>query len=224
MEHRQQEVQPRFTLGRTGSMLPECMSERDTLQNSYGNPERMKAQQRAQTTGGRAAMQRKNEATIQPIEEKLNHKEDTLIPAGTQGVDQPNPPEKKRFKGQEQGFFQPQAERVTPNDTGAVGLGERSTKQQEVIRSPATRNNTPQMELSVATPESNINSNELWEEMSQFAEKTQERFAKLKENNERLEELTASQNKIVKSLQQGYAKLRKASEETNKSLNQVIEG
>ncbi|MBW0491501.1 hypothetical protein O181_031216 [Austropuccinia psidii MF-1] len=59
--------------------------------------------------------------------------------------------------------------------------------------------------------------------MSQFGEKTQERFSNLQENNLRLELLTASQNKVVKILQEGYAKLRKASEETKKRLNQVLE-
>ncbi|MBW0465167.1 hypothetical protein O181_004882 [Austropuccinia psidii MF-1] len=36
--------------------------------------------------------------------------------------------------------------------------------------------------------------------------------------------LTASMDKIVKTLQEGRAQLSKASEKTNKRLNQVIEG
>ncbi|MBW0469002.1 hypothetical protein O181_008717 [Austropuccinia psidii MF-1] len=38
-----------------------------------------------------------------------------------------------------------------------------------------------------------------------------------------MEQLTASMDKIVKSIQEGHAQLRKASEETNKGLNKVFE-
>ncbi|MBW0532745.1 hypothetical protein O181_072460 [Austropuccinia psidii MF-1] len=38
-----------------------------------------------------------------------------------------------------------------------------------------------------------------------------------------MKELTASMDKIVKPLQEGHAQLRKASEETNKTLNLVFE-
>ncbi|MBW0520621.1 hypothetical protein O181_060336 [Austropuccinia psidii MF-1] len=79
------------------------------------------------------------------------------------------------------------------------------------------------MEHSVVTPESNINSNELWLKMSQFSGQPQEKFSKLQESNVRLEELTSSQNKTIKNLQEGYAKLSKFLEENNKELNQVLE-
>ncbi|MBW0463894.1 hypothetical protein O181_003609 [Austropuccinia psidii MF-1] len=83
------------------------------------------------------------------------------------------------IKGKEQDFFQPKAERVRPNDDEAVGLGERSKQEPEIvlntfnrIRSPATRNIAPtHMKHSVVTPESNINSNELWLQMSQLQSK-----------------------------------------------------
>ncbi|MBW0567276.1 hypothetical protein O181_106991 [Austropuccinia psidii MF-1] len=125
----------------------------------------------------------------------------------------------KRYFPGEEDFFQPKAERVRPNDTKAVGLGERSTKEPEIalntsnrIRSLSSRHITPtQREYSVVTLESNINSNELWLPMSQFAGNTQETFANLQEINLRLEELTASQREIFKTLQEGYAKLSKAS-------------
>ncbi|MBW0526098.1 hypothetical protein O181_065813 [Austropuccinia psidii MF-1] len=139
--------------------------------------------------------------------------------------------EKKSVKGQEKEFFQQKAERVRPNDTEAVRLGERNTKEPEVvvntsnrIQSPATRNITlTQMERSVFKPESNIKSNALWLQISQFADKTQERFAKLKENNVMLEESTGSQHKVVKTVEEGYDELRKTLEETNKRLNQLSE-
>ncbi|MBW0487028.1 hypothetical protein O181_026743 [Austropuccinia psidii MF-1] len=52
MEHGQQDVQPSITLGRTWSKFPEDMSQRDTLQRSYGNNQRMESQQAVQAPGG----------------------------------------------------------------------------------------------------------------------------------------------------------------------------
>ncbi|MBW0474210.1 hypothetical protein O181_013925 [Austropuccinia psidii MF-1] len=59
--------------------------------------------------------------------------------------------------------------------------------------------------------------------MSQYAEQTQKKFSKLQESHERMKTLTASMDKIVKTLQEGHMQLSKASEETNKRLNQVFE-
>ncbi|MBW0586461.1 hypothetical protein O181_126176 [Austropuccinia psidii MF-1] len=55
--------------------------------------------------------------------------------------------------------------------------------------------------------------------MSQFAEKTQKQFSELEASHDRMKTLTASMDKIVKTLQEGHAQLSKASEETNKRLN-----
>ncbi|MBW0483752.1 hypothetical protein O181_023467 [Austropuccinia psidii MF-1] len=52
MEHGQQEVQPRITVGRTWSKFAEDMSQRDTLQGSYYNHQRLESQQAVQTPGG----------------------------------------------------------------------------------------------------------------------------------------------------------------------------
>ncbi|MBW0488659.1 hypothetical protein O181_028374 [Austropuccinia psidii MF-1] len=52
MEHGQQEVQTSITMGRTWSKLPEDMSQRDILQRSYGNHQKMKFHQEVQTPGG----------------------------------------------------------------------------------------------------------------------------------------------------------------------------
>ncbi|MBW0543074.1 hypothetical protein O181_082789 [Austropuccinia psidii MF-1] len=52
MEHGQQEVQPGVTLSGTWSKFPEDMSQRDTLQISYGNNQRMEYQQAVKTPGG----------------------------------------------------------------------------------------------------------------------------------------------------------------------------
>ncbi|MBW0511361.1 hypothetical protein O181_051076 [Austropuccinia psidii MF-1] len=87
--------------------------------------------------------------------------------------------EKTRIQGKKQDLFKPKEERVRPNDPEGVGLGERSTQELEIvvhtsiISSPINRNITPtQIENNVVTPESNLNSDALWLQMSQFSEKT----------------------------------------------------
>ncbi|MBW0479829.1 hypothetical protein O181_019544 [Austropuccinia psidii MF-1] len=151
---------------------------------------------------------RENQATIQAIEEQLNQTGPTLIPSGSQGVKQPNYP-----VGQVQDIFKPKKERVRTDDPEAVGLGERSEQEPEIvannsgISSPKNRNITPtQNEHSVVTPDSNLNRDELWLKMSQFSE--------LQESHERMKTLT---------VQEGHAQLRKGSEETNKRLDQFFE-
>ncbi|MBW0593066.1 hypothetical protein O181_132781, partial [Austropuccinia psidii MF-1] len=121
-------------------------------------------------------------------------------------------------------------ERVRPNDPEAVRFGERSAQEPEVvvhnsrISSPINRNITPtQIEHNVVTPESNLNSDTLWLQMSQFSEKSQKQFSELEESDERMKTLKASMDKIVKTLQERHAQLSKASEETNKKLNLVFE-
>ncbi|MBW0489552.1 hypothetical protein O181_029267 [Austropuccinia psidii MF-1] len=91
--------------------------------------------------------------------------------------------EKTRKQGQKQDHLQPEEERVRPNDPEAVGFGERSAKEPEVavnnsrISSPIKRNIKPiQIEHNIVTPESNLNSDALWLQMSQYAEKTQKQF------------------------------------------------
>ncbi|MBW0488640.1 hypothetical protein O181_028355 [Austropuccinia psidii MF-1] len=115
--------------------------------------------------------------------------------------------EKTRIQGPNQDLFQPKAERVRSNYPEAVGLGERSTQEPEIvvhtsrISSPINRNMTPtQIEHNVITPESNLKSDALWLKMSQFAEKTQKNFAELQASHERMKTLTASMDKIFKTL------------------------
>ncbi|MBW0510462.1 hypothetical protein O181_050177 [Austropuccinia psidii MF-1] len=138
--------------------------------------------------------------------------------------------EKTRIKGHKHDLLQPKEERVRPNDPEAVGFGERSTQKPEVvvhnsrISSLINRNITPtQIEHNVVTPESNLKSDALWLQMSQYAEQTQNQFSELEASHERIKKLTASMDKIVKTHQEGHAQLRKASEETNKRLNLVFE-
>ncbi|MBW0539322.1 hypothetical protein O181_079037 [Austropuccinia psidii MF-1] len=59
--------------------------------------------------------------------------------------------------------------------------------------------------------------------MSQYAEQSAKQFAEIKAGQERMRKTQASLEQIVKNLQEGYAQLSKASEETNKRLNIVFE-
>ncbi|MBW0463795.1 hypothetical protein O181_003510 [Austropuccinia psidii MF-1] len=145
--------------------------------------------------------------------QKINDQESSLmtIPGGFQ--------EKKRIQGEKQDLFQPKAERVRPHDPAVVGFGETSAQEPEVvvshhrISSASNQNITPtQIEHNIVTPESNVNSDALWSQMSQYAEHTQKQFAELEASHERMKKLTASMDKTVKNLQEGHAQLRKASE------------
>ncbi|MBW0541577.1 hypothetical protein O181_081292 [Austropuccinia psidii MF-1] len=114
--------------------------------------------------------------------------------------------EKTRIQGKKQDLFLPKSERVRPNDPETVGLGGRSTQEPEVvvndsrICSPLNRNITPtQIEHNAVSPE------------------------KLEASHERMKKLTASMDKIVKTLQEGHSQLSKATEETNRRLNIVFE-
>ncbi|MBW0555364.1 hypothetical protein O181_095079 [Austropuccinia psidii MF-1] len=178
----------------------------------------------------RASRIRENQATIQAIEEQMTQTGHTQIPSGSQGAGQISFPEKTRIQEQKQDHLQPEEERVRPNDPEAAGFGERRAQEPEVvvnnsrISSPIDRNITPtQMEHNVVTPESNLNSDALWFQMSQFSEKIQKQFAELQASHERMKTLTVSMDKIVKPLQEGHSQLSKASEETNKRLNLVFE-
>ncbi|MBW0563463.1 hypothetical protein O181_103178, partial [Austropuccinia psidii MF-1] len=138
--------------------------------------------------------------------------------------------EKTRIQGKKQDHLQPEEERVRPNDPEAVGFGERSAQEPEVvvnnsrISSPINRNITPtQIDHNVVTPESKLNSDALWLKMSQFAEQTQKQFEELQASHERMKTSTASMDKLVRTPQEGHAQLSKASEETNKRLNLVFE-
>ncbi|MBW0546360.1 hypothetical protein O181_086075 [Austropuccinia psidii MF-1] len=52
MEHRQQEVKPGISLGRTSRKLPEDLSQRDRLQRPYDNHQRLEFNHAVHTAGG----------------------------------------------------------------------------------------------------------------------------------------------------------------------------
>ncbi|MBW0484953.1 hypothetical protein O181_024668 [Austropuccinia psidii MF-1] len=256
MEHGQQEVQPSIPLGRTWSKFPEDMSQIDRLQRPYGNHQRLESHQAVQTHGGEGKQDKGESSNYQSYRRtadpdgaysdsfritrsRPNQLSSGFTPFRNQQISSQESPlftipgifhEKERIQGQNQDLFQPKEERVRPNDPEAVGLGERSTQEPEIvvhtsrISFPINRNITPtQIEHNVVKPESNLNSDALWLQMYKFAEKTQKQLAELQESHERMKKLTASMDKIVKTLQEGHAELSKASEETQKRLKQVFE-
>ncbi|MBW0471244.1 hypothetical protein O181_010959 [Austropuccinia psidii MF-1] len=230
MEHGQQDIQPSNTRGRTWSKFPEDASQRDTLQISYGNHQRNKSQQEVQTPGG---------VGIQLIRSRLTQLSSAFTPFRQQQIGGQYSPfftipgsfqEETRIQREKQYLFQPQEERVRPNDPEAVGLGEKSTQEPEIVVNTSrfstslNRDITPtQNEHNVVTPESNLNSDQLWLQMSQFAVKTQEKFDELHRSNEKLKELTTLHEATIKAIQEGCAKLCKPSEETNERLNKFFE-
>ncbi|MBW0492858.1 hypothetical protein O181_032573 [Austropuccinia psidii MF-1] len=137
--------------------------------------------------------------------------------------------EKIRIQGKQEEIFQTKAERVRPNDPEAVCIGKSSAQEPEIsvntsrISSSSNRNiTTNKNEHNFFTPESNLNSDALWLQMSQFAEETQKAFSELQESHVRMEKLAASMDKIVKTLQAGHSQLSKVSGETNERLNQLF--
>ncbi|MBW0536935.1 hypothetical protein O181_076650 [Austropuccinia psidii MF-1] len=192
MENGQQEVQPGNQLGRTWSKLPEYLSQRDRIQRPYGNHQRRTADpDRAYSDSFRLTRRRPNQ---------LSSGFTPFINQPISGQESPfftipgDFQEKTRIQGQKKDHLQPEEGRVRHNDPEDI-------------------------EHNVVTPESNLNSDALWLQMSQFSEQTQKEFAELEASHERMKTLTASMDKIVKTLQEGHAQLSKDSEETNKRLN-----
>ncbi|MBW0510248.1 hypothetical protein O181_049963, partial [Austropuccinia psidii MF-1] len=156
----------------------------------------------------RENMIRENQATIQAIEEQLTQTGPTQIPSGWQSAGQISSPGASHH-----------SETNKPNDPEAVRFGEISAQEPEAavnhsrISSPINRNITPtQIEHNAVSPESNLNSDALWLHMSQYGGQTQKQFSELEASHERMQELTASMDKIAKTLQEGHSQLSKASE------------
>ncbi|MBW0477626.1 hypothetical protein O181_017341 [Austropuccinia psidii MF-1] len=257
MEHGKQEVQPGISLSRTWSKLPEDLSQRDRLQRPYGNHQRLESHQAVYTPGGEGKQDKGESSHYQSYRKtadsdraysdsfritrsRANQLSSSFTQLRNQQISGQQSPfctipgsfqEKTRIQGKKQDHLQPEEQIVRPNDPEAVGFGERSAQDPEVvvnsstISSPINRNITPtKIDHNVVAPESNLNSDALWLKLSPFADKTQKQFAELQASHERMETLAASMDKIVKPLQEGHAQLIKASEETNKRLNLFFEG
>ncbi|MBW0490859.1 hypothetical protein O181_030574 [Austropuccinia psidii MF-1] len=125
MEHGQQKLQPSFTLGRPGSMLPEGKSSQDKGESShYPSYRRTTEPERAYSDSFRLTRSRPNQLSsgFTPFRHQQFSGQESpffTIPGTFQ--------EKTGIKGQEKKFFQPNAEIVRPNYIEAVGLGKRST-------------------------------------------------------------------------------------------------
>ncbi|MBW0558386.1 hypothetical protein O181_098101 [Austropuccinia psidii MF-1] len=212
MEHGQQEVQHGISPGRTWSKFPEYLAQRDRLQGPYGNHQRWESYQAVQTPGGKSN-QDKGESSHYPsyrrtadpdrayseslrlTRSRPNQLSSGFIPFRNQQISGQESPlftipgcfqEKTRKQRHKKNLLQPEEERVRPHDPEAVGFGERSAQEPEVvvndsrISSPINRNINPtQIEHNVVTPESNLNRDALWLQMSQYAEQTQKQFAEL---------------------------------------------
>ncbi|MBW0532005.1 hypothetical protein O181_071720 [Austropuccinia psidii MF-1] len=175
MEHGQQEVQPGISLGRACSKLPEDLSQRDRLQRPHDNHQTLEFNQELQTPGGEGK-QDKGESSHYPsyrrttdpdraysdsfrlTRSRPNQLSSGFTPFRNQQISGQESPffsipgsfqEKTRIQGQKQDHFQPEEERVKPNDPEAVGLGKRSGQEPEVavdnsrISRPLNRNITP---------------------------------------------------------------------------------
>ncbi|MBW0502035.1 hypothetical protein O181_041750 [Austropuccinia psidii MF-1] len=75
------------------------MSERDTLERPYGNHQRLESTRKFRLLKERASRIRESQATIIAIGEKLNQTGPTLIPSGSQVVDQPSSPVASHHSG-----------------------------------------------------------------------------------------------------------------------------
>ncbi|MBW0495588.1 hypothetical protein O181_035303 [Austropuccinia psidii MF-1] len=173
MEHGQQEVQPGIPLGRTWSKLPEDLSQRDRLQRPYDNHQRLESYQarrtaapdRAYLNSFRITRSRKNKLSsgFKPFSnQQISGQESPFftMPASFQ--------QKTRIQGKKKDHHQPEEERARPNDAEAVGFGERSAQEPEVvvnnsrISSPININIThTQIDHNVVTPDSHLNSDAL---------------------------------------------------------------
>ncbi|MBW0533815.1 hypothetical protein O181_073530 [Austropuccinia psidii MF-1] len=149
MEHGQQVAQTSIPLGRPWRKISEDISQRDTLQRSCGNHQRMEPHQEVQTPGG-AGNQDMGESSNYPSYKRtaepdraysdsfrLTRSRPTQLSSGftsfrNQQISGQESPlftipgsfqEKTRIKGKNQDFLQPKAERVRPNDPEGFGIG-----------------------------------------------------------------------------------------------------
>ncbi|MBW0493729.1 hypothetical protein O181_033444 [Austropuccinia psidii MF-1] len=202
-------VQPGISLGRTWSKLPEDLSQRDRLQGPYGNHQSLESYQAVQNPGGKdnhnkgesshypscrrtADPDRAYSDSFRLTRSRPNRLSSGFKPFRNQQISGQESPfftipgsfqEKTRKQGQKQDLLQPEEERVRHHDPEAVGFGERSAQEAEVVLNNSRISSTinrkiipTQIEHNVHTTESNLNSVALWLQMSQYAEQTQKQF------------------------------------------------
>ncbi|MBW0532315.1 hypothetical protein O181_072030 [Austropuccinia psidii MF-1] len=159
MEHGQQEGQPSIPLGRSWRKFPEDLSQRDRLERPYGNHQKVVILPGISDSWRRTADPGRDYSdSFTLTRSRPNQISSGFTPLRNQQISGQESPfftitgsfqEKTRIKGKKQYLFQPKAERVRPNNPEAVGLGERSTQEPEIvvhtprISSPINRNMTP---------------------------------------------------------------------------------
>ncbi|MBW0469261.1 hypothetical protein O181_008976 [Austropuccinia psidii MF-1] len=227
MENGRQGIQTRFPLQRICRKYSEDFPQRDILQRTYHRQE-IKPEI---TYSDPLSLMRTGNPTRYPSgftplrHQQISDQESPYFPMKDRIQ------ERKRIIGQEQDFFQPEAERVSSYDPEIMGPVARSTKKQQTVVNTSNVASSPmimsdistQMKHNVVIPESTISSNTLWLQVSQFVEQTQKEFERLHESISRLQEVYTLQTKNIHTLQEDYTELYKASEDTKRRLNQVLE-
>ncbi|MBW0543514.1 hypothetical protein O181_083229 [Austropuccinia psidii MF-1] len=227
MGNGRQGIQTRFPLQRTCRKYSEDFPQRDILQRTYHRQE----MEPEITYSDPLRLMRDSNPTRLPSgftplrNQRLSDQESPCFPIPDRIQ------ERKRIIGQEQDFFQPEAEIVRFYFPEIVGPVSRSTKKQQTVVhtsnlaiSPKIRNDIPtHIKHNIVIPESTISSNSIWLQFSQFAEQTQKEFERLHEIISRLQEIYTSQTKTLHTLQEDYTELCKASEDTKSKVNQVLE-
>ncbi|MBW0542544.1 hypothetical protein O181_082259 [Austropuccinia psidii MF-1] len=187
-------VEPGISLGRTGRKFPEALSERDRLQRPYDNHQRLESHNTVQTPGGEGK-QDKGETRHSPsyrrttdpdrahsdsfrlTRSRTHQLSSGFIPFRNKQITGQESPfftipgrfrEKTRIQGQKQDHLQPKEERVRDKYPDAVGFGERSPQEPELVvnksrmSSPLNRNTTPtQIEHNAVSSEINLSSDAL---------------------------------------------------------------
>ncbi|MBW0462771.1 hypothetical protein O181_002486 [Austropuccinia psidii MF-1] len=182
MEHGKQDFQPSIPLGRTWSKFPEDMYQRNSLQISYGNHQRMESRQEFKTPVGEGN-QDKGESSHYPSHRRTAETDRAysdsfrltrsrpaqLCNGFTQfrhqkisGQESPfftipcSFQEKTRIQGQKQDVFQPKAERVRLNDPEANGLGEKSTQELEIVVNTSRMSSSTNRNITPTHNEHNV--------------------------------------------------------------------
>ncbi|MBW0483067.1 hypothetical protein O181_022782 [Austropuccinia psidii MF-1] len=191
MENVQQDIQPGIPLERTWSKFPEDLSKIDRLQRPYGNHQMLESHQKQDK--GDSSHYPSYRRTADPDREysysfRLTRSTPNQLSSGL------TPFRNQQISGQESPFFtipgsfqektrkdtraktrppSARGRKSQTQDLKAVGFGERSSKEPEVvvhnsrISRPINRNITPtHIEQNVVTPLNNLNSDVLMLHMS----------------------------------------------------------
>ncbi|MBW0584805.1 hypothetical protein O181_124520, partial [Austropuccinia psidii MF-1] len=138
--------------------------------------------------------------------------------------------EKTRIQGQKQDHLQPAEEEVRPYDPEAVGFGERSAQEPQVVVNSSRISSPiikilPPLRLKIMLSNLRVTSTVMHcgYKCPHILSKLKKNLEELEATQDRMKKLTSSMDKIVETLQEGHAQLSKASAKTKKRLNLVFE-